>query len=78
MATQNRNIGQYRGAGAGAYRNPRMIVEDPLVGLKSFQQSYGSMFAQVQAQKANDQKKEMSLKSLCLLSQIKYMIAKKI
>ena len=56
MATQNKNIGQYRGAGASAYRNPRMIVEDPLLGLKSFQQSYGSMFAQVQMQKANEQK----------------------
>lgn len=42
----------------GAYRNPKMIVEDPLVGLKSFQQSYNSMFAQIQLQKANEQKEK--------------------
>jgi len=58
MATANKNIGQYRGSNMGAYRNPKMIVEDPLVGLKSFQQSYNSMFAQMQLQKANEQKEK--------------------
>lgn len=56
MATTNKNIGQYRGSNMGAYRNPKMIVEDPLIGLKSFQQSYNSVFAQIQLQKANEQK----------------------
>tara|TARA_R100001463_G_scaffold86672_1_gene141510 strand:- start:300 stop:1961 length:1662 start_codon:yes stop_codon:yes gene_type:complete len=58
MATANKNIGQYRGSNMGAYRNPKMIVEDPLIGLKSFQQSYNSMFAQMQLQKANEQKEK--------------------
>lgn len=58
MATTNTNIGQYRGSNMGAYRNPKMIVEDPLIGLKSFQQSYNSMFAQIQLQKANEQKEK--------------------
>ena len=58
MATTNKNIGQYRGSNMGAYRNPKMIVEDPLIGLKSFQQSYNSMFAQIQLQKANEQKEK--------------------
>ena len=58
MATASKNIGQYRGSNMGAYRNPKMIVEDPLIGLKSFQQSYNSMFAQIQLQKANEQKEK--------------------
>ena len=58
MATRNTNIGQYRGSNMGAYRNPKMIVEDPLIGLKSFQQSYNSMFAQIQMQKEEERKQQ--------------------
>ena len=55
MATRNTNIGQYRGSNMGAYRNPKMIVEDPLIGLKSFQQSYNSMFCLLYTSDAADE-----------------------